>query len=351
MSEESKTPKICPTCGLDKNRFLFCGCETNVIWQVDIPQEGSDEQGIWSWFEGRRYPYPGLVAAQVVKINDIFKRSVISSLRNFPFLVLFPSRAIRYFNDLAEVSFRWLYGFAELEMKTINHLPEQTIKRIFDEHGLRVQCWSPQVRALWDAIGDFLPWDLKNGLCMLLDFDNAYKFRYQEFVNQLDLENFKKSPKRELLRALKVCLSRERATGDTNDLRKKWRLAMLGASALMLFPKYKRLVVSILSGLDLDKARPSELDKYWMYERWDYDFDGLPYDERIALRKAWDIGYEQELYREHAMPSPAVAIMGNLPFRMLSTEKAKEVLEHAKNEYMANAWPKYRIQDKQKAAV
>ncbi len=154
------------------------------------------------------------------------------------------------------------------------------------------------------------------------------------------------SPIREVINATRTCLSRELITDASNDLRKKWKLLRFGLIALLCIPKYRKVLMAIAERIDLSKARPSLLDRYWMFERWDFDFDGKEYDERIALRKEMDKGFEQELYREHAAPPPGVAIMGNIPFRLLTTEQAQKVIEMASKDYMAKAWPKYRINPK-----
>ncbi len=122
---------------------------------------------------------------------------------------------------------------------------------------------------LW---GDFRV--LIGGLCVVVDYDNAYGYRLQDWFLLLNKNNLKKAPIREIIRIFNIAISRE------HNIPHKWKKMKWSLVFLMLFPSFKRIVVDFFLELDLSKFEYTEADFYFNLNRRGYDILGIPFEER-----------------------------------------------------------------------
>lgn len=137
------------------------------------------------------------------------------------------------------------------------------------------------------AISSGLTIDIANKIADLfgafIEYDNAYRFRIQDFYTEINKENFAKNPKKELLRIVKVCKSRERET-----LSEFYKILSFSIRGMFLFmPKSLKAVFveTTVHVLDKKLLHIDEIDWYNMLDRSDYDFRGVPLEQRYEQYK------------------------------------------------------------------
>lgn len=110
---------------------------------------------------------------------------------------------------------------------------------------------------------------LRDLLCMTMEFDNAYRFRFQDLVESLNKDNLRRKPIKELLRLFSLAQSREK-TQEINDT---WKLVKLGINFYLRFnPKLTNLIKDTLLEVDIEKVKLSSEDKSFCDPRKDYIF-------------------------------------------------------------------------------
>ncbi len=106
----------------------------------------------------------------------------------------------------------------------------------------------------------------------LIEWDNAYRFRIQDVLGELDKDAFDRDPAGELGRLIQLESQRERAWYDDRD-----RAHMVGAALRMAmrFNRHvERLARAFVREVELSKVRLDEADEYYCYMRPDYDIHG-----------------------------------------------------------------------------
>jgi hypothetical protein len=99
--------------------------------------------------------------------------------------------------------------------------------------------------------------------------DNAYRFRAQDILSELNQVSLKKNPIKELLRLLDLIQSRESA----QEVKDTWTLLKYIVKFYLRFDKnLKSIIVHSLSNLDLDKVKLIINDKLYCIPRKDYTF-------------------------------------------------------------------------------
>lgn len=238
--------------------------DVNVLLRVEFPDEG----GVLTYMENHEQPYKGFPFFEFVDKIDVIKktqRAVLSSL--------YHSLKARPWWQLAGlICVPWLFG--DILRSFI-----YTFYRSVDRFKIKPLRYSTAIRELHRAFS--VEWHDENPksretrlmirdiMCMLLEFDNAYRFRFQDVVVELDKAALEKNPGKELTRLFKVLSSRE----THQEVKDTWKLV------LYFFPLYLRLngdfrksVVGVLTKLDLEKVALAVEDKHYCDKRKDYQF-------------------------------------------------------------------------------
>ncbi|MDF1498820.1 MAG: hypothetical protein P1P85_05740, partial [Patescibacteria group bacterium] len=106
-------------------------------------------------------------------------------------------------------------------------------------------------------------------LCLHFEFDNAYRFRFQDTFVELDKFNLAKNPIKEFLRLLDIMSSKEKRV----EVKDTWHLTKL----MFEFLKYDKEIREILKNaflrLNLEKCKINEYDMPYCLGRKDYNFN------------------------------------------------------------------------------
>lgn len=238
--------------------------DVSPLTKVEFPENG----GVLTFMEGHEYPYKGFPAAEFVDRIDLLKKVIRTTLSGF---------------------YHELKGKSKLKLLTL--LPAlwvarhgvrtgiYTFYRIIDRFKMKEFRYSSTVRELHRAFSVEIPKEsvkdkeirlmLRDGICMLLEFDNAYRYRFQDIIAELNRENARKNIIGELKRLLTIMQSREK----TPEVRDTWTLFKLLVSLYLRFDKgMKTLISNVLVEIDTGKAALDEGDKHYCNPRQDYTF-------------------------------------------------------------------------------
>lgn len=121
---------------------------------------------------------------------------------------------------------------------------------------------------------------LRDIICAILEFDTAYRYRFQDIVGELNKEAFEKNPLKEIKRLADILFERE-WHGD-NGIGKFKKYIPYLIWYLRLNPKLVSKLKEIVRELNVEEIKLSKEDIYWTnsgYE--DYNFRGLSSEIRL----------------------------------------------------------------------
>ena len=234
------------------------------ITRVELPQPG----GVYTYLQGKDYPFKGFPLVDIVEALDTLKKvekNMLSGLyyylkheNRLKLLTLIPS--LWFFKKLLR---SWLY----------------TSRTFVYRYRIKPSMYSLSVRELYKAFDSpikneskdlqELRENLKYTICMFLEFDNAYRFRFQDLAEEIDLEKFFKSPAKELRRLIDIAQSREKQ----QQYKDKWTLIKTIVVPLLLVDReLKRIIVEVVKNLNFDRIKMDEGDRYYCLKREDYVF-------------------------------------------------------------------------------
>ena len=238
--------------------------DTNPILKVEFPDKG----GILTYMQGFEHPYKGFPLAEFVEKVDTIKKlsrnllsgfyHSIKSKNKLTMLFLFPSLFVA--RDLVYTGIYTFYRVIErFRIKAFRYSDAmREIYRAFNQPRKNEDMKILEMRLM-----------LKDLICMLLEFDNAYRYRFQDVAAELNKENFKSRPIKELNRLLDIASKREK----NQEVKDTWTLLRMGLNYYLRFDrKLLKMFVDVLLEIDLDKVKLDEKDKLYCAKRYDYDF-------------------------------------------------------------------------------
>lgn len=114
----------------------------------------------------------------------------------------------------------------------------------------------------------------------IFEYDSAYRARLQDMANEAKSDILRRSPIKEISRLLDLMCEREIQHAQ---LPKKYKTAFRAFKVLLLHPRIRRTFNKAIRELDLDKLRFDEGDRYWTYQRTDYQIAGIPVQQRHKI--------------------------------------------------------------------
>jgi hypothetical protein len=157
-------------------------------------------------------------------------------------------------------------------------------------------------------------------LCMVIEYDCAYRFPTQDVFGSVDKEAARKNPRKEFLRLLDLYIERGVKLGPRIVfIRKVMNLFM------MVSPSTTRLIGEFLVELDLDKVRLDEADWYFCMRRDTYNYGGLTIEERLKMVDKIDREKGHYFVKFEYEQAPAVD-PDKLP--SIKTDSVKEIAEN-----------------------
>jgi len=254
------------------------GCiNDGVVERIIEPPEG----GTFLKFIGCDYLYKGTTDQKVIDV------------------LYFPKRRLRNFISFLTTKWGTTLTLLTFPFKKpmLIFLAEQYLKDVYLESFTKYLFLSESkycisVREIWRVMTLFIGqvkneriqnilFKLRNIICMILEFDVAYRLMVQDILPNFNKQAVKENPGKEMERVLDIFYER------TNDTRWK-KIGKTGLFLLKVWLALRKLVVRFLLEIDLDKIKLDNADYYFCLQRPDYKFRGKSLEERLRQKRMID---------------------------------------------------------------
>jgi len=232
------------------------------ISKVLFPPEG----GVLTYFDGEGHPAKGFCYGETVATVDEVKKTGMSFLRGFfgglkqnkakmiLFVFLFRKQFMAMAIDL----------LAELDnrMARVRQKPERyctCVREIYRVFNL-MMIWYPD----WKEILEHL----RNIICMILEYDDAYRYPFQDVMAEFDKDACRKDVLKEIRRIMDIVIDRDRR-GLSEKFGRIKKLMFL----LRFNKSLKEALRRFFLGLDLDRIKMDEADNHHARYKWGYNWE------------------------------------------------------------------------------
>lgn len=236
----------------------------HALQKVEVGERG----GVYTYMENYKHPYKGFPLHVVVEWLDLIKkigRGLISgsfhALKHVNKLKLIFLVPVAFF--LPNLSYAVVFAVHRF-LGRFRLKPQMYCDAVREIH--RVFSQEPRDEKQQDREYRIMVRDL---VCILLEFDNAYRYKLQEALCEIDQMKVRKKPILELTRILKNVQSRELI----QDGKDTWSMILLAVRWFLRFDKRTlNLLGYVFSQIDLDKIKLDEMDKEFAGRRTEYKF-------------------------------------------------------------------------------
>lgn len=232
------------------------------LLKAEFPPEG----GVLTYMEHYKYPYQGFPLGPDVEKIDIVKKMTRNALSGL-------YHAFKKKKWLLPLLFPLVFF-----TRSIVFAGAYSWHRIIDRFKLKPNMYSRSMRELHRAFS--VPREnesedireirlmLRDLMCMVTEFDNAYRFRFQDIIAELDKSSLERNPVKELIRLFTIAQSREKV----QQVKDTWKLAKIAVWLLKTDRGLKSMIKDVLSEINLDEARIRVEDEEFCRARKDYNF-------------------------------------------------------------------------------
>lgn len=298
----------CPRCGREVPETQpYCDlsqCLGFDIEKVDLHPKG----GYLTYVDTYKYPLRAHPRDIDLHFVDILKRAIITNIR---FAVKFPITPKRLENAI----FAWM---GEIYDATFRNIPGERKRE--DEYSQSSQ----EIRRSLERINSYGDNRWVSYIVEIWETDQAYRNRGQDALQELNKIRLKVNPRKEILRVWDLVISREVAGGQIPKMK-----AMRKVLWLLLWSKrFRNLITGFLMELDINEIKISIEDRYWMANRFDYNYEGKSFEERMD----WKTEEDKNWVRPEKKPEvPRIGINPpNEAFYKLTEKEAEGMAEEAK---------------------
>jgi hypothetical protein len=262
----------------DKEQLILS--EGSTSWKVIGHRLG--DSGIETYLEGASFPKKGLYTGQAIWSINLIKSMIIEPVKliswyfipSFVLFALLPkgkflNKLIKSFNRIG-----WrIMSVVILKAKYMVNSSKEVKKFIYNfsvKMGLDEQ----------EAIV------LSKILSHILEYDTAYRFRFEDIMSETTKNRLLKDLKGEVDRLYDIFIHRENGKFERHKLSKLMKVV----SYLLLHPKIKKCFIYALEQSQFSNFQYDEADAYWCMQREEYyNYMGQTNSQRISMLKL--LGY------------------------------------------------------------
>lgn len=243
------------------------GQPTNRLLKVEFPPIG----GVLTYMEGFPEPFQGFPFHDLVEKMDVVKKLTKGFKSGFHHLIW------KYHKGWTRLPMILLtFPFIRLYIKAEIYSCWRYIERYKVKPTIYCTALREVHRAFSQPIDDnerhktrVLREMMRDLFCMHLEFDNAYRFRFQDGIVELNKDNLKKNPIKEMLRIFNVVSDRE----VHQEVKDSWTLTKTMVEYLRYSREIKPIIISFLMNLDVEKCKLDKRDTPYCVTRVDYKFN------------------------------------------------------------------------------
>jgi hypothetical protein len=212
-------------------------------------------KGCETWIKGHKYPVRGCFNSKTSVVHGYKKLAPI-------LLKSLEGNIFKKFIGLVYLKLNWkkYLEFVYLGMRDVYTEPDR---------------YSQPVREIYRLIKDE---QTREVVCAILEFDDAYRYRVQDILGELNKANFRLDPMDEIKRLVRVYVHREDKT-----MGRVFNAIRYGLSYLKLNRKLLVKLKDFVEDLDLDEIKMSKEDIYWTNILGSYKYRGLSLEDRRKL--------------------------------------------------------------------
>jgi len=254
-----------------------------------------EEGGIEAWYEGDAFPTKGYPFVEMVPDGPV-RRVAIAKRALMSFLKIIEIRPIRYFLPLFFLSDKVVWtaiecfvGFAKKVLEDFYLRPMNFCKSGREIYRMGIMIRNEQTETKKKEIID----ELIMIVCTIWEFEFAYRYMGQDIASELDVEKLRKNPVKEISRLFDILIERSHPGREKSKIKKRWR-AIKTVVMIYCWVKKSRLkkLIDLIDWFQLDKIKLDEADWYHCCNRLNYNFRGMSYEERKALKEKIDREYK-----------------------------------------------------------
>ena len=256
--------------------------DQNKLYKVEFPESG----GIHSKIENFILPYRGFPYQETVqdldkckKIGKTFALVMLEELKKIN-----PLKALLIILFLPSMTRAWLKGF----------------HAIMKEQRFKENMYCQPVKELWRVLNDrmektILVRDFKTNemirdlSCEGLEYDNAYKYRWQDAMVLFNKDNLRKNPLKELNRVIDIVISRELPKDMETGPKIHWRKIKKVFNIIFRIKRsYLYWLRDLILELNFDEIKMRPEDICFCEKRIDYEFgykDKPEYKEWLEIKR------------------------------------------------------------------
>ncbi len=241
--------------------------DTNQLTKVEMPPEG----GVLTYMSGYDVPFQGFPFHELVERMDVVKKMTKGFKSGFHHLVW------KHFAGWKRIPMIW---FTTPFFRVYTHAEIATCWRYIERYKIKPKMYCTALREVHRAFT--IPIDdnerqktrelrehIRDLFCMHLEFDNAYRFRFQDIIVELNKIELKKDPVKEIIRLFDLMSGKE----VRQEVKDSWTLTKTMVEYLRYSKEIKSIVISFLNNLDTDKCKLDKFDYPFCAGRVDYKFN------------------------------------------------------------------------------
>lgn len=219
--------------------------EIEYISYPKISENSLSHQGILVYLKNHLHPYKGLPSPQAIESINLVKRILLEGSK-LTCLLLSPKKALFAFERIASLKMK----------KYILPLEAMTLA------GRELRFFL--VVLLSELNLSF--WELPSILSHVIEYDSAYRFRFQDIATEASIDKLVANPRKELTRLLSIYQKKEQLPKVRDKVQRIWKFLIF----LLLIPRIRKAFITTLKQVNFDNFRLDEGDIYWLKLRNDY---------------------------------------------------------------------------------
>lgn len=262
---------------------------------ADFPVTG----GTYVYHQGDKFPTKGWPFKEAVFATNTVKRAILNLIR------FAGSSPARYFLGL----FLFLPSFIQRKImkKAMQEFADYTyivftnwnvlIKPNFMcDIGREVSRVGLQMAGL-----DIPSQRLVKALCMILEYDDAYRYRIQDLMGELNVVDMKKDPAKELSRLLDIAIARDPAgINEQAGTGFKFNVVKNIIPFMVRLPGVKETINTFFQYANVEKMKLDDIDFYRCLLWGDYEFGGISFAKRLEMRIQIDKEWNESIEKKNA---------------------------------------------------
>jgi len=248
-----------------------------VIKHIDFRRD----TGILVYYEGAEYPKRGGAEPEAMFGINIMKKIIVHPTRlllnweMYPTILLFLLKSKK---GKAKFLNKVLYVYNVISQRAIEGV---LIKRCYMTPTAKALDMLVYKTLINLGVDEKIANDFARYFACLLEFDDLYRYIFQDVMSEVVIDDLYKNPAKEFIRILKIYQSR-----DFNGFSSKTAVLEPAIKILFKFKWFTKAFMSALKDINIKDMQMDISDIYWTNMRADYNFRGMTWEERVKEVKS-----------------------------------------------------------------